>query len=448
MGCHFKWQTYKTDKKMEQATEYLIDDFRLGKKEFNRLFLIGLFFALACHFYVVEPYFLFKQQEASLNISRATIQQSVHELSIQENKLVTTKKNVHDGLDSVQKKITSFPNHLRKSLPNIRDALRNSPSNEQIDQDIPVYQDMQYIQQQAPVISTPSIIIPAHITKFPQAVSWYIDEWFKKLMTDLDQTVVSPLMDLAQREKITGAEQLKELSQEAVQQVHTHISGIDPNFWRSYGGAGGKLDVAGQIRRNIEQAFHPLETKVKQVLTQTKNLRQQQSDQLKKHEEKLSITKKQITELADRLKTLESPFGRIPLGLIDLIKIFPFILAAIAITLTARLNQSIRLRSLIQEIHSHDHLKLSESLQEYQLGGWLFPATSRKQPFILLAAWFIIVIFLSCRAAWLVGWTSRLFETPAAHIFINQSIYKSCYTAVLILMIVTAIKGLKNLYQT
>ena len=91
---------------------------------------------------------------------------------------------------------------------------------------------------------------------------------------------------------------------------------------------------------------------------------------------------------------------------------------------------------------------LTVSLQEYLLGGWLFPTTSRKQPLILLAAWFITVITLSCRAAWLIGWTSRLFETQIVHPFINQSIYKSCFTAVLILMILAAFKGLKNLYLT
>lgn len=35
---------------MEQTLELLLGDFRAGKKELNRLFFIGLFFALATHF--------------------------------------------------------------------------------------------------------------------------------------------------------------------------------------------------------------------------------------------------------------------------------------------------------------------------------------------------------------------------------------------------------------
>ena len=434
---------------MEQTLELLLGDFRSKTKEYNRLFFVGLFFALATHFYVVEPYFLFKQQQAVLKVSSASIQQSVKELYVQENELLATQKNLRAGLARIRKQVNSFPDLLRDSLPDIRAALANRSNNQLIRRGGPAeHPNTPYMQQQAPNISVASIIIPDHITRFSPAVRWYIDEWFKKLLVDLDQSVVNPLKQLAQGEEIAGAEQLDKLGRKAVQQVHNHISGINPNFWRTYGGRGGKQDVAGQIRKNIEQAFYPLETKVEQVLLLTKKLRLQQSAQLKELEKKLAITKKQITELSNRLKTLESPFGPIPLGLTDLIKVFPFIMAAMLIILAVRLNQSLRLRSIIGEIFNHDHRMLTVPLQEYLLGGWLFPTASRKQPLILLGAWFITVITLSCRAAWLIGWTSRLFETQTDHTFINQSIYKFCFTAVLILVVLASFRGLKNLYLT
>ena len=438
---------------MEQTLELLLGDFRAGKRELNRLFFVGLFFALATHFYVVEPYFLFKQQEASLEADKISLEKSVKKLTKQEKELLATKKSVHAGLARIREQINSFPNQLRDSLPDIRTALGMRPDNQRLHHALTGYRDTSNIQQQAPIQQQaqnipPPITIPGHITQFPPAVRWYIDEQFQKLVTDLNQSVVSPLMNLAEREHIAGAEDLDAFGREAVQQVHDHISSIDPNFWHSYGGPGGKLDVAGQIRRTIEQAFSPLEKKVEQVLKQTKKLRKQQTDKVTNLESELNTTKTKITELSDRLKTLESPFGRIPLGLTDLIKIFPFILAAMTILLTVRLNQSLNLRSIIQEAFDHEHSTLPPSLQEYQLGGWLFPAASRKQPFIFLALWFVIIIALSCRAAWLIGWTAMLFEAKTAHIFINQTMYKSCFTAALVLMIVAAFTGLRNLFLT
>ena len=433
---------------MEQRFELLIDDFRSGKKECNRLFFAGLFFALAAHFYVLEPYFLFKQQEASLKTSSASIQQSVKKLLVQEKELSATKKDVRAGLDRIRRQVNSFPDLLRNSLPDIRAALANRQGDRLIERRTPDHHNTSYMQQQASDISFKSITIPSHITEFSPAVRWYIDEWFEKLLADLENSVVNPLKKLAQQDEISGAEQLDKLGREAVQQLNNHISGINPNFWHTYSGVGGKQHVAGQVRQNIKQAFSPLETKVEHILTLTKNLRLQQSARLKKLEEKLATTKKQITELSNRLKTLESPFGRIPLDLTDLIKIFPFIMAAILIALTVRLSQSLRIRSMIEKIFGHDHNMPPVPLQEYLLGGWLFPTPSRKNPTILLTVWFIIVISLSCRAAWLIGWTSMLFAAEADYTFINKSIYKTFFSAALVIMILAAFKCLKNLYIT
>ncbi len=432
---------------MEQTLKLLQGDFRAGKKELSRLFFVGLFFALATHFYVVEPYFLLKQQEVSFESDKISLEKSVKKITKQEKELLATKKSVHAGLERIREQINSFPNKLRDTLPDIKAAIDMRLDNN--GQDLTEPQNISNSMNRPAQNNTrPPITIPKHITQFPPAVRWYINKQFQKLVTDLNQSVVSPLMNLAKREHITGAEDLDAFGREAVQQVQDHISSIDPDFWHSYGGSRGKQAVAGRIQRTIDQPFSSLEKKVEQILKQIKKLRKQQVDKVTNLENKLNTTKTKIIELSNRLETLESPFGRIPLGLTDLIKIFPFILAAMTMLLSVRLNQSLNLRSIIQEAFDHEHSTLPSSLQEYQLGGWLFPSASHKQPFIFLSLWFVVIIALSCRAAWLIGWTAIFFEAKTAHIVINQIMYKSCFAAALVLMIVAAFIGLRNLFLT
>lgn len=432
---------------MEQTLDLLLGDLRSGKKELNRLFFVGLFFALATHFYVVEPYFFFKLQEASLADQKISIQLSLETILSQESELRKTQKKITKGLNKIRERINSLPKHLRDSLPDIRHSLQENINDRQENRTDMQQQAVNFDDDQDDTTQFSFIIIPEHITEFSPAVHWYIDDWFKKLLFDLDQTVVSPLMALAQQEKIAGAEQLDKLAREAVQKIQKKISDIKPDFWRTYSGRGGKQEVARDVQQTIKWAFNPLETEVEQILEQTKKLRLQQSNQLKELETELAAAGKNISELSDQLKSLESPFGRIPLRLTDLIRIFPFILAGMAIILTVRLNQSLLLRTIIQKTFDQDGRNLPKYFQEYQLGGWLFPVAKRKRPLILLAGWFIIISYLSCRAAWLIGWTSMLFETQTAHVFTNQTLYKLCCSVALVMMVLAAFISMKNLYH-
>jgi len=175
----------------------------------------------------------------------------------------------------------------------------------------------------------------------------------------------------------------------------------------------------------------------------TKKLLQLQSGQLKTLDEKLTATKLEISQLSERLKTLESPFGHIHLGLTDMMRVFPFILTALTITLAAQLCQALRVRSIIQELFRDDSQTYPVSLRVYQTSGWLFPSTLQKQPLFLMTTGFAILMTMSCRTAWLIGWDPRHF---VSFVLISQSFYKFSFIVALGLMIVASLTGLKNLY--
>lgn len=425
---------------MKKTYELLLGDFRSGKKEVNRLFLVGLFFILATHFYVLEPYFFFRQQETTFTKYKTDLESSIENLAKQEKELLSTKNSINAGLSGIRSTISSFPDQLRNMLPNIRDALDKRSDNE------PSRDDNQDMLQMH--IASTSLDTPDDINDFSGAVRWYIDNEFQKLLTDLNNSVATPLTDLARRENITGAEEIGGLSKKAIKEIQDFIRLIDPDFWHHYGGPGGKEEVARQIQRTIEHAFSPLVKKVGQILDETQTLRDEQLDSVKNLGDELEKVETNIIMLSERLETLESPFGRIPLKLIDIIKIFPFILAAIAIFMSVRLNNALNLRNILKEQFKKEQSSLPSEIREYQLGGWLFSVSKPGLSIVLLTGWFVITIALSFRAAWLIAWTEIFFKSETSFIFINQSMYKSIFTIVLILLVATAFISLKKIFHT
>jgi hypothetical protein len=59
---------------MAQLLDVLFADLRSSKKSVNRLLSLGVLFALFGHFYIVEPYFQYKEQERKLSIQRQEVE--------------------------------------------------------------------------------------------------------------------------------------------------------------------------------------------------------------------------------------------------------------------------------------------------------------------------------------------------------------------------------------
>jgi hypothetical protein len=409
--------------------DIILNDYRSSIKEINRLLLVGLFFALAAHFYVIEPYFQLKSREQSLQNSLPAMEQSIKTLSREAARINEAKQSVTSALQQIHRKLNLFPGKLRDALPDLREALnqRGMPASDQSAgnaPDLPPYgqfDQQQYMQQQLPPRIT--INLPAEITSLPAAVNWYVNDWFAKLLVELEDRVVKPVIGLGGDRIPHEAQDLNVISRQAVAAVKDRIKTIDPDFWRSYGG---KVDVFSSLDNDIEAAFAPLESKVMALLEETNRRRQGQEEKLATLNQTIAGTREKITFLSDRLKSIDSPFGPLPLRMTDLIKLFPFLLVVLAVKLAFVLREGAGQKSLFMEMTGGGHDTTSPQLRRYQLRSVLLAPASRLLAFGVMAAWLTALLAVFCRSAWLISGNPQIFMDGGEQeaLFLSPQLYQ------------------------
>jgi hypothetical protein len=403
-------------------SDVILNDYRSSIKEINRLFLVGLFFTLAAHFYVVEPYFQLKIREQSLQNSLPAMEQSINLLAQEAAKINEAKQSASAALQEIREDLLRFPDQLRDALPEIQSALNpaNTPLSGQYANSVQYgqYAQQQYMQQPLP---GRTIILPAEITTFEAAVNWYVNDWFAKLLAELENRVVKPVGELG---STNGAGDLAEICKNAVDTVKKTINAVDPDFWHTYGGRGGKMDVASTIRDNIESSFAPLENRVYQMLEETNRQRQGQEEKLAGFNKTIAATRDKIAFLSDRLKSIESPFGPLPLRLTDLIKLFPFLLAALAVKLAFAMRQAAAQQALFKQLTADPADATSQQLLRYQLRSFLLAPPSRLLSLAAMSAWLTVLFAVSIRSAWLMSIHPQIFTDGGEEtLFINPQLY-------------------------
>lgn len=393
-------------------SDVILNDYRSSIKEINRLFLVGLFFALAAHFYVVEPYFQLKIREQSLQNSLPAMAQSINVLSQEAAKINEAKQSAAAALQEIREDLRQFPDQLRGALPDLQRALdlRDNPLAGQFPHapDIPQYgqyAQQQYMQQKLP---GSTITLPAEITSFAAAVNWYVSNRFAELLAELETRVVRPVSALDSA-GTNGAKDLNEICKNAVDAVKKNIAAIDPDFWHSYGGSGGKVDVAAGIRDNIESSFAPLENRVRELLEEINRQRRSQEEQLAGLTRSIADTRARITLLSDRLKAIESPFGPLPLRLTDLIKLFPFLLVALAVKLAFAMRQGAAQQALFMQLTAGQGETTAPQLVQYHLRSLLLAPASSLLSLTAMAAWLTVLVAVFIRSAWLISSNPQVF---------------------------------------
>jgi hypothetical protein len=435
-------------------SDIILHDYRSSIKEINRLLLVGLFFALASHFYVIEPYFQLKIKEQSLQNSLPAMEQSITVLSQEAAKINEAKQSATSALREIRKNLLQFPDQLQGALPDIQSALelRDSPLPGQSAAQGPdlrqygQFAQQQFMQQALPVST---ITLPAEITTFEAAVNWYVNNWFAKLLAELEKRVVKPVTDLDSAGITNEAKDLHEICKNALNTVKNHINAIDPDFWHSYGGRGGKLDVAGSIRDNIESAFAPLENRVYELLEETNRQRRSQEEKLVMFNKTITDTREKITLLSDRLKSIESPFGPLPLRLTDLIKLFPFLLVALAVKLAFVMQQGALQKSLFRQMTAGPGDTTSQ-LMQYQLRSLLLAPSSRPLSLAAMSAWLMLLLAVFIRSAWLICNNPQYFTDGGAQepLFMGPQLYHAGCLAGLALLTGAATFMLKICWRT
>ena len=409
---------------MMQLFDALWNDFLLLKKNFNRLISIGLLFALICHFYVIEPYFLYKAEEKNAIKKLKESEEQLKKLSGQLSHLETTYKDVHLALENIKTQIKSFPDHLRRMLPKIKESL--SPSD--------------YAIQEA------RLFFPTNIKTFEEGVNWYIKDWFKKIINDLQNKVINPVSKLKVNLKSSNKTTLTFLSQDAMRKIHRYIDRVDPNFWRSY--ERGKIPVTRGLTSVVEESFEPIYKEINRLMNEVDNAINLHKKKLKKIESALIESQKEVKELESRLESLESPIGKILVGLTDFIKLFPITIVILIVTITIYFSKSKELYTILWDEISSNMSDANKTILQKLIKCWYLPPyQSIIQPILLSIVMFTLVgIFM--RSVFLIIKKTDLFisiigkkEIIMRSIFISTYIIGAFVMIGCVLFILKQLKG-------
>jgi hypothetical protein len=369
---------------MPDLFDTLFSDLRDSVTAFNRLLGAGLLFALVCHFYVVEPYFRHKAEEQRFRDDLVQKTNSVDELVQELKRLEPLTQSATQTLADVRAQIRGYPDHLRACLPEIRRAVVSGS-------------DSFAGQQQAPT-RVADFLMPSKIKDFEAGVRWYVETWFSNLTARLEQGMVRPVSEI---EVGTGPLSLKEKANQASEKLRRHLDKVDPEFWRQYG-EGGKVTVAEQLQQVVEEFFGPIEKQATALLEKNRAQLDRQRSELSRLEQDLQKTEKRQEELQARLQSLESPFGRLPLGMTDLITLFPLLLAGLMVMLTVALQRTNRLRIAFYQEHRSQQQPLNSVTLDLCTDCWFLPPYRSAARPVLVATALLLLLGVIVRSEWLV----------------------------------------------
>ena len=445
---------------MAELFDILLAELRSAKSSVNHIAGIAALFALLSHFYVVEPYFHYKAKEVSARAALPAATQKMEATTAEIGRIKQLGTQIRESLDSIGRDIDGFPDRLRQVLPRLQAALQRPRSSRPAGGQPVLQNQIQQQQEQVPLqqssipaANSPAadleIDLPAQVKTFDAAVRWYSEEWFEHLLARVDQELVTPLA--AGSETITPEQttSLQQTAQTAVNAIRGHIAAIDPDFWHHYSGPGGKVDVAQQIHHEVGEAFQPVNQKVLDLVGQAETAKKALDQKLVTIQSELEATRQSIATLSERVKSIESPFGRLPLDLTDLIVLFPFIVAVTAVVLATSILKTARIfRDVCRTYPQHSDHDALATLTAAMGSLYLPPFRNIIRP-VMLIFWYLVAAGIYARAGSMIFSSPDIFaaaESTAAAIKprLFAGVYVAGFAAILAAGALTA----RSLYQT
>lgn len=386
---------------MPELFDVLFDDLRSSKNKVNRLLGAGLLFAMIAHFYVVEPYFEYKGQERKLSEVLSKQKTQFEQISSQFKIISDLNQKVSRTLNDVWGQIEGFPDHLHGMLPKIEDAISTEPPSQAYQQSMPARNE--------------DLSLPPNIKTFDPAVRWYIETWFNDLVTRLKDEVVTPIIRVNTKlDRIDGIDgiDLHDINHPEIKNIQVYLDSVmkkNPNFWHEYSGQNGKVGVSHGLQNEVKKSFGLAAQKINELIESLEKAAKKQEAGLVKTENDIKKLQGSKEILNARLDSLESPFGRIPADLPDLIKLFPILMVGLIVFVTATIQKSFSLYAALWEEFKKDNGKIDLAVFQRQTDCWYLPPYPNIFRPLLLGALVGVFIGIFVRASLLVTTEPELF---------------------------------------
>lgn len=415
---------------MTNLQTILLDELIALKKHVNRLLAMGILFIVMAQFFIVIPYFQYQQEEKKLLLKW---NKNTEHLKISKQKLAKVNNvdmQIKSVLKEVKRDIQNFPQELRKMLPKINKEFSTSNNSE-----------TRILSQQTQQYRT-SPILPSEIQTFEEGVNWYTKDRLNSIAKKLKESIVIPLNNLNMFSK---NKKIEDLFQKSDSDISFYITKINPEFWHTYTGKG---HMAQNFSNVISTSFKPIFTEItnaQKKLTARKNLKQNEYTSFEVAMKKL---KKLKSNLKNRLKVLESPIGKLPVGLIDFIKIFPIIVVIFILMLTLNVSRSSYLHQKLNQNIELEKKSIDESIFNNIIECWYLATPQKKLKASLFFSILIGTLFIYLHAIYLLIKSQGLFISVIVQ---EESLQRSFYIGFYLLggvIILTCLAHIRKLNTT
>ena len=315
----------------QTLTKLLFDRFEMESRSFKRTFLVLLAGSVLFFILIVLPTFL-----TSASLSETTLDIEIKE---RESKLIEAQLvpivTIISSMGKLRIHIEEGPKELRRTMKNL------------VSYHIP---NVEYGNQPLPQQSQPEPNVSEKVgleeNELDSLVRLEVRLQFQEYQLLLTNKVVEPLKRLGDSGKIVVDTNLGMVEDglDSLRVQFEELYDANPRFWETYSG---KSTFYFKIDRLVEEFWNNFGSGIEhqmQVLASRKDSLTSERNSLISKIELLKFNQKQIS---DRLSQMESPFGKIFVGLDESVAVFPLLILLGTGICVYRLSYMFRLRRLL-----------------------------------------------------------------------------------------------------
>jgi predicted nucleic acid-binding Zn-ribbon protein len=401
------------DKVREEHLKQIFQLYQDKSKGFQKSFNILCFLALAFLFIILIPYI-------SIKAMRAEIYIRLQDLSAEIARLEPRSKLINSaigGYNEVHKKLQNGPQDLRRFILSLEQQAQSTVSS--------VQSPIQHSIQQT-IRQTGPCELLAGKERLNCLVTQEVESLFAELQKSISQNFLGPLETLDAKTAASINLGALETGLNALQVTFKNKLASAPNFWETFSGKGEFfLELDGEVDRFWLESGSVIEKQYKKLQEDLTNL---QKDKMAFEQQQTKLQAEE-TQIAERLSKIEFPLGKLPIGLIEAVAVFPLLIAIGFAISVSGLVETLRLRKAFQIFYQQkDPGRTILTDVQIALITPLFidptsPFQNRIVRFSVLSI--PLVVFLVAAALILYSWT--IPDTVTSASMINDWMYGGLY---------------------
>ena len=402
------------DEIQEEQHKQIFQIYQDKAKSFQKNFNIICFLSLAFLFIILIPY-------VSIKTKRSENLKLIHEHSekiIKLEKRSESIKSIIDGYNIAYKKLINGPKELREFIRDISEQSfvsynQNAPGGAQIAAQFanPPPQPCDGLEGQ---------------DKLECLVNQHVEDMFIEVRDILNRKFIEPLktIDDEMTEYI-----IIDVIKKGVEDLHDKYKNIldeNPEFWRNYSGKETfYYELSDSLKLLWSESCSDIEKKFTELNEEQTNLK----DEINSFEKKQKDLESEQNQIESRLSQVELPLGKLPIGLIESVAVFPVLIAIGFAICTSGMLQTLRLRRVFHTIYQQkdpSRTKITDNHIALIAPLWIDPIGHNQNQIIrliLILLPFIVFVI----STWLVlySWTLKdpLTSTDMPNFWLYSGLY-------------------------